>query len=113
MKLIWPMIAFLLCIAAITFAWLWWHAAADLAHLEREVSNPFDQAFETAAYREAARYENQPIEKMKSYFRPLTMTYRDKKCVELRPRWHVYGGHTIYCYSLDNGALVHKEIIPG
>jgi len=98
--------------AAASFAWLWWRADTDLAHLRHEVSRPFDRAFEEAAYRDAARYENQPIEKMREYFRPLTMTYLDKKCVELRPRWHVYGGHTIYCYNLDRRELIHKETVP-
>ena len=99
----------LLTVACLTLLGLWWKASNDLARLRFEVSYPFDARYEAAAYEEAARFEAQPIEKVKAYFFPLTMTYNNEKCVELRPRKSVYGGHAIYCFDRRSGRLLRTE----
>ena len=91
------------------FAGMWWRSSSELDRLRFEVSYPFDAPYEQAAYREAARFEAQPVEKMRQYFRPITMTYNQKKCVELRPRKGVYGGHTIYCFDIKTARLIKVE----
>lgn len=97
----------------VVFLVLWWRASNDLKHLKQEVRYADDARFEEAAYREAARYEALPIAKIRDYFLPITMTYNQKACVELRPRWNVMGGHTIYCFDLKTGALIGKERVRG
>jgi hypothetical protein len=88
---------------------MWWRTSRDLTRLQFEVSYPFDASFEQAAYIEAARFEARPVEKMRAYFIPITMTFNSEKCVELRPRKGVYGGHSIFCFDIKSGRLLRKE----
>ena len=70
---------------------------------------PSDARFEEAAYQEAARFEKQPIEKIRALSHPITITYSREKCVELRPRAGVAGGHMIYCFDSQSGHLLRTE----
>ena len=108
-----PILIIALGISTVVSGWLLWVTSTDLERLRQEVRYPFDAPFENAAYEEAARHEAQPIAKMRQYFIPITMTYPDKKCVELRPRWNVYGGHTIYCFDPKVPKLLYNVIVPG
>lgn len=96
-------------IIGMAMATMWWRTSNELAQLRSEVSRGQDRDIEKAAFGLEARRQGLPVEKLHRQFIAITMWFSDRRCVELRPRWGIAGGHAIYCFDTNKDALVSHE----
>lgn len=105
-----PLISSLLFVAAAGFLWMWHDTKGRLDRLEWEFHDPADAQLEAKAISLTAKYEGVPDQKIKDLLVPVTIHFPDRSCVELRPRWGVLGGTTVYCFR-PSGELIERHQI--
>jgi hypothetical protein len=82
----------------IGFGLLWQNAQQRLDKLKRELHRPDGVPFEQLAFQTKARDENASLATVERLATAISMRFPDRHCVELRLRWGVAGGSTIYCF---------------
>lgn len=106
-----PVFCVVLLILCVALAGLWLSAEIRLRRLQQEVRYPLDAQLERRAYQIKARSERSTTKEMEDLLFPVTVSFPDRNCVELRPRWGVVGGTSITCFSNQNGKLLtHNSI---
>jgi hypothetical protein len=105
----------LLCIvlltACVALAGLWLTAGTRLRRLQQEVRYRLDAPLERRAYAIKAREERSTSREIEDLLLPATVSFPDRSCVELRPRWGVVGGTSITCFSNSTGQLLYHASI--
>ncbi|WP_162892529.1 hypothetical protein [Blastomonas fulva] len=97
--------------ACVMLAVLWLRAESRLRQLQQEVRYTLDAPSERRAYLLKARSERSNVSKIEALLFPITVSFPDRHCVELRPRWGVTGGTSITCFSNETGKILsHNNI---
>lgn len=100
-----------LVITTAIFGLQWRTSESRLSKLQSEVSRAEDAPFEKLAIQLKARSEHASIEKIANFYRPVTIRFPDRRCVELRPRWGVAGGTEVYCFEPASKRLIESHTI--
>ncbi|MHA6721266.1 hypothetical protein ACX40Y_17665 [Sphingomonas sp. RS6] len=98
-----------LLLACLTFAGLWFNAESRLRRLQQEVRHPLDAPLEQLAYQVKARSDRGTVGETQRLMFPITVSFPDRVCVELRPRSGVRGGTSISCFSKKTGKLLTHD----
>lgn len=106
-----PLLYIVLLAACITLTSLWLTAESRLRRLQQEVRNPLDAPLERRAYAIKAREERSTAREIEDLLLPVTVSFPDRNCVELRPRWGVVGGTSMTCFSNRTGKLLYHASI--
>jgi len=95
-----------LLILCVALAGFWLNAEHRLRLLRQEVHHPMDEPLERRAYKIKAEYEHVPIREIEDILFPVTVSFPDRTCVELRPRSGVLGGTSMACFSNSTEKLL-------
>ncbi|WP_446652366.1 hypothetical protein [Blastomonas sp.] len=106
-----PTICGIVLAACVMLAVLWLRAESHLSQLQQEVRYPLDAPLERRAYQAKARSERSSVSEIEAHLFPVTVSFPDRDCVELRPRWGVKGGTSISCFSNETGKLLSHDNI--
>jgi len=101
-----PAFCVVLLAGCLTLTGLWLNAESCLRRLQKQVHYPLDAPLERLAYQVKARSERSSISEIEHLLFPVTVSFPDRRCVELRPRWGVVGGTSISCFSNKTGKLL-------
>ncbi len=66
---------------------------------------------ERRAYAIKAREERSTTKEIEDLLFPVTVSFPDRNCVELRPRWGVVGGTSMTCFSGETGKVLYHASI--
>lgn len=106
-----PVLCVVLLTACFALAGLWLNTESRLRRLQQEVRYRLDAPSEIRAYAIKARDEHSTIKEIEKLLFPVTVSFPDRACVELRPRWGGVGGTSITCFSNRTGKLLsHANI---
>ena len=106
-----PLFCVVLLTACAALAVLWLTAESRLRRLEQEVRYRQNAPLERRAYAIKAREERSTIKDIEDLLLPVTVSFPDRNCVELRPRWGVVGGTSMTCFSNRTGRLLYHASI--
>lgn len=106
-----PVLFVVLLAACGTLTGLWLTAENRLRRLQQEVRYSPDAPLEQRAYAIKAREERSTTKKIENLNLPVTVSFPDRNCVELRPRWAVACGTSITCFSNRTGKLLYHASI--
>jgi hypothetical protein len=106
-----PTICAILLTVCLILAGLWLNTANKLRTLQQEVRYPHDAPLERRAYQIKAKAEQATVSEIERLLFPVTVSFSDRNCVELRPRWGVAGGTSITCFSNETGRLLSHASI--
>jgi len=106
-----PLLCVILLASCVTLAALWLNAESRLGRLQQEVRYPLDAPLERRAYAIKAREERSTIKEVEDLLLPVAVSFPDRDCVELRPRWGVVGGTSMTCFSNRTGKVLYHASI--
>lgn len=106
-----PLLCLVLLTACAALAGLWLTAESRLRRLQQEVRYRHDAPLERRAYAIKAREERSTTREIEALLLPVTVSFPDRNCVELRPHWDVVGGTSITCFSNKTGKLLYHASI--
>ncbi|NEK64773.1 MAG: hypothetical protein G3W67_20740, partial [Xanthomonas perforans] len=106
-----PLLCVVFLTACVALAGLWLTAENRLRRLQQEVRYRQDASFERRAYAIKAREERSTTREIEDLLFPVTVSFPDRNCVELRPRWGVVGGTSMTCFSNKTGKLLYHASI--